>query len=462
MASPRSVRNGKMRDSSDPWRYVMVLNKFLVNFLEAGLIKCFGVLIADMVTQFDSNYKTMAFICSLPATMQSLLCPLVYFMMRLVNMRILTVVGSILCSVPLVCASFVENLFLIGVLMFMTALNDYFPESFIFYTTLSTFGETIGAFCLPVIAERSLEAYGLSGAFLILGGICLNVLPCALTLRPPREYSSVDSHCSDTEKSDVIITSADGPSSSSTDSDSDSHFIDQSKSTNTSNNTSYQENASASRGNMMAKLKSCVYYEEPLYALVSPSFFLMYYFSYSWLLFLIPRAESLGIESSRAVFLASIAGVGGILGKIALLIIMHAQLDLSIMLVTCCTICDITIFINSLSTAYPYQAVMAFIQGVTVFMANAMGGILSKSTITNEKNMPIALTLMGFASGLGILVGDMTSASFFATSQGHIYDVTQSYQVVYNMLGLLLLVVIINLTVFLIFRFRAKKQRGDR
>ncbi|XP_071487379.1 monocarboxylate transporter 5-like [Diadema antillarum] len=369
-------------------------------------------------------------------------------------MRILTVVGSILCSVSLICASLVENLFVLGVLMFMTALNDYFPESFIFYTTLSTFGETIGAFYLPVIAERSLEAYGLSGAFLILGGICLNVVPCALTLRPPRDYSSVDSHCSATEKSDVIITSADGPSSSSADSDSDSDllFLDQLKITDTSNNTSYQENATASRGNMMAKLKSCVYYEEPLYTLVSPSFFLMYYFSYSWLLFLIPRAESLGIESSRAVFLASIAGVGGILGKIALLIITHAQLDLSIMLVTCCSICDITIFINSLSTTYPYQAVMAFIQGVTVFMANSIGGVLSKSTITNEKNMPIALTLMGFTSGLGILVGDMTS--------GHIYDVTQSYQAVYNTLGLLLFVVIINLSVFLILRFRAKKQRA--
>ncbi|XP_072178359.1 monocarboxylate transporter 12-B-like isoform X2 [Diadema setosum] len=421
MASPRSVRTSNVRDSSDPWRYVMVLNKFVVHFLEAGLIKCFGVLIADLVPQFDSNYKTMAFICSLPATLQSLLCPLVYFMMRLVNMRILTVVGSFLCSVPLICASLVENLFLLGVLMFMTglgmcitylafiiALNDYFPESFIFYTTLSTFGETIGAFCLPVIAERSLEAYGLSGAFLILGGICLNIVPCALTLRPPRDYSSVDSHCSATEKSDVIITSADGPSSSSADSDSDSHFIGQSKVTDTSNNT-YEENATTS--NMMAKLKSCVYYKEPLYALVSPSFFLMYYFSYSWLLFLIPRAESLGIESSRAVFLASIAGVGGILGKIALLIITHAQLDLSIMLVTCCSICDITIFINSFSTTYSYQAVMAFIQGVTVFMANSIGGVLSKYTITNEKNMPIAFTLMGFTSGLGILVGDMTSGN---------------------------------------------------
>ena len=55
-------------DSTDPWRFVIVLNKFVLLFLDAGIAKSFGVLIPEMVERFDTDYTTMAFICSLPAT----------------------------------------------------------------------------------------------------------------------------------------------------------------------------------------------------------------------------------------------------------------------------------------------------------------------------------------------------------------------------------------------------------
>ncbi|GBM72796.1 hypothetical protein AVEN_230351-1 [Araneus ventricosus] len=46
-------------------------------------------------------------------------------------------------------------------------------------------GDCFGTFAFPVILEILLEEYGLNGAFLILGGIALNVIPAALLLKTP-------------------------------------------------------------------------------------------------------------------------------------------------------------------------------------------------------------------------------------------------------------------------------------
>ena len=55
-------------DSTDPWRFVIVLSKFFILFVDSGLAKSFGVLIPGMVARYGTNYQTMAFICSLPPT----------------------------------------------------------------------------------------------------------------------------------------------------------------------------------------------------------------------------------------------------------------------------------------------------------------------------------------------------------------------------------------------------------
>ena len=52
----------------------------------------------------------------------------------------------------------------------LVTLNECFGESFVFWNTVANFGSTTGAFVMPVVVERSLEAYGFQGAFLIMGG----------------------------------------------------------------------------------------------------------------------------------------------------------------------------------------------------------------------------------------------------------------------------------------------------
>ena len=56
------------------WGYVIVVSKFVVLFIDAGIAKSFGVLIPTMVERLDSDYATVGLICSMPATLMYLLC----------------------------------------------------------------------------------------------------------------------------------------------------------------------------------------------------------------------------------------------------------------------------------------------------------------------------------------------------------------------------------------------------
>ena len=62
-------------------------------------------------------------------------------------------------------------------------INDFFGESFVFWNSLSNLGIMVGAFTMPPVVERSLKAYGYHGAFLIMGGLALNVVACGATAR---------------------------------------------------------------------------------------------------------------------------------------------------------------------------------------------------------------------------------------------------------------------------------------
>ena len=56
------------------WGYVVLLGRFVVLFMDAGIAKSFGVLIPEMVKRLDEDYATVGLICSLPASLLYLVC----------------------------------------------------------------------------------------------------------------------------------------------------------------------------------------------------------------------------------------------------------------------------------------------------------------------------------------------------------------------------------------------------
>ena len=62
-----------VRNPFSNWRSVIAVSRFFLILLDAGMSKSFGVLIGEMVERFGTDYKTMAFICSISPTFMYLL-----------------------------------------------------------------------------------------------------------------------------------------------------------------------------------------------------------------------------------------------------------------------------------------------------------------------------------------------------------------------------------------------------
>ncbi|XP_071494458.1 monocarboxylate transporter 12-like [Diadema antillarum] len=420
------------RDSTDSWRYIIVLAKFALMFLNAGLAQSFGVLLPEMVARYKTDYKTMAMICSMPATLMYFSAPLAHLLLRVVNARVLAVIGGFLSAVPLMCFPFIESVIplalltsAIGIGMSISAfpllviLNDFFPRSFVFYNTITLFGSTFGAFCLPVIVERSLEAYGQSGAFLILGGICLNAVACGAVVRPPKdlhELKQAPSTKMDLHKSVIERSETSNP-----------------------NTKSAQETKTSCARSFLNRLSSFVHVSEPMFVLVTPVTFLTNYVLYAWMLFLVPQAEWLGIERSHAVFLSWIAGISGVFGRILFIILVRLDWNSTLIFACSCFVCAVSLFLLPITTAYACQAINALILGFIFFILDSAPSAMMKKTVRREENMSMAMASTLLLCGVGALCGDILS--------GHILYATKSYAIVFVSLGVLQITALINLIV---------------
>ncbi|XP_030849183.1 uncharacterized protein LOC588727 [Strongylocentrotus purpuratus] len=173
-----------------------------------------------------------------------------------------------------------------------------------------------------------------------------------------------------------------------------------------------------------------------------PAVFLANYVFYVWLLFLVPHAEGLGIDPSRAVLLSSIAGIAGTVGSIVFLVLLHFNYDTTIIIIFCCLVSAISFFLDTLSSTFVFLAVMAGVQGLALFVVRTISSVMAKLAVRDAQNIPSALSLFFFLEAVGVGAGD--------TISGHIYDVTSSMHTVFISFGIALVVATANLIIFAI------------
>lgn len=69
--------------------------------------------------------------------------------------------------------------------LFQVVVNQYFEKYRATASGIALSGACVGSFVFPFMIEEILETFGLSGGFLILGGIIMHVLPPSLLLKSP-------------------------------------------------------------------------------------------------------------------------------------------------------------------------------------------------------------------------------------------------------------------------------------
>nr|XP_054772010.1 monocarboxylate transporter 12-like [Lytechinus pictus] len=448
-------------DSTDPWKYAILFSKFLLFFIDGGITKSFGVLLPDVVARYNSDFKTVALVLGLPSTMMFFTAPITIFLMKIMTLTTMATIGGLLSALPIICAPWAPSVYILGMMLAVTGLgmaltffpllvsmNRFFSKSFIFANTLTLFGTTCGAFLVPVIIERSLEAYGYAGGFLILGGISLHAVVCGALVRSPRERRRENFNASDSDNAErdslMAVPVSDQSEMELTDRGSASIILQET----VEEFQSEEEKARSSSGNnswcsgdsFLAQVKSFLFLHEPLYIVIAPAMVLQCFVQVGWMLFLVPHAEGAGIDQSNAVFLSSIAGISGIFGRILYLILLHLKRDNTIIFCFACVICASSFFFDFVSSSYIFLAGMASVQGFTVFIFDCLPHAMMKISIQNEENMPRAIATNSFLVGIGFLSGAVLS--------GYIYDVTSSFRVLFVVYGVLLLIITINLIIF--------------
>ncbi|XP_041466541.1 monocarboxylate transporter 5-like [Lytechinus variegatus] len=468
-------RSSKRTSSS--WGYAIVLSKFVVLTIDTGIAKSFGVLIPTMVKRLESDYATVGFICSMPSTLMYVLCPIIIIFLKKMDRRVIAMIGGLICGSCMIACSFFTNIVVVGILLALSgaglsmsymptvlALNEFFPENFVFANSISLYGYTAGSILLPIITERSLVAYGYSGAYVILGSLALNLVACGATLRKaPRDNTTNEGEniAGMTERqngTDGMISPNQcsvfldgGEDDEPTEDEGDKTGLIKTKMLNDRDQGKLPKTGSTWTRSFVESCKqSFGILNESIYLISLPLHFSIYYLTFAWMLFLVPHAEQLGIAPSKAIFLSTIGGIGGIIGRTLMLIIIHKKFQVYTVYTATGVVCTTSFLLDFIGSSYGVRAVLAFVQGYSFFIEDCIPGNLYKDAICNDANFGASIALSSFLGGLG--------ATAAGTFSGYLYDVTHSFTKVFIINGCIHACVVCNLAFVAILI----KRRNDR
>ncbi|XP_041480288.1 monocarboxylate transporter 12-like isoform X2 [Lytechinus variegatus] len=389
--------------------------------------------------------------------------------------------GGLMCGLSLITCAFFKTTVTVGVCLALSgvglamanmpsvlAVNDHFREEFVFWSTVASYGYAAGSMLLPIVIERSLQAYGYEGAFLILGGIALHLVVCGATIRRKGDTNTNQGNSRDKVKKRHVNGYQERLSSEGTDvvhrrnqgcekevltwtrmeeeqqvgeqedDICEETFLDKRRLIHTESHCKRNPETAPSDSPGV----TCGLLKERIFLISIPIPFLLCYVIYAWMLFLVPHAEHLGIPPSTAIYLSTIGGIAGILGRTLFIILIRKGFsDLNIYIVVG-LICTGSFLLDFVGSAYPVRAILAFFQGFSFFIEESVYSSLSKVAIFDENNFAMALATLNVVGGLGV-----TSAGLFT---GYMYDVTQSFTTVFIIMGVIHGIAVINLLIVVI------------
>ena len=310
----------------------------------------------------------------------------------------------------------------------MIALNDFFREKFVLVHTITLYGYTTGSMLLPIVMERSFEAYGYVGAFIILGGIAFNLVACGATIHKAPINAATNGGNSYNEVNEKQKCLFEGESSKQTESfryheeeeeedeekqeeeeeeDGEKSVLEERRLIrNERRNINKQETSPIARSSWTSSVfqtgkRSCGLLNEPLFLFTIPIQFLFMFSMYAWMLFLVPHAEHLGIPPSKAIFLSTIGGIGGIIGRTIFIILAGKGINVYVVCIATGLIGTASFLLDFISSAYAVRATLAFVQGFSFFIEDAITASLFKDAVFDDRNFNKAVSLSFFAQGLG-------------------------------------------------------------
>eukprot|EP00057_Strongylocentrotus_purpuratus_P011134 XP_011665608.1 PREDICTED: monocarboxylate transporter 7-like [Strongylocentrotus purpuratus] len=431
--------------------------------------------------------------------------------------------GGVISAVCLVSCGFISNITGLGITLALTGIgrcfvylpislliNQYFKENFVLMNTIGSYGSITGVIFLPVITERSLEAYGYCGVFMILGAIMFHNVAGAAAIRKPvfsvkdnttgqsgsdQDPSEDDGEENGIEGGDQMTTLKDESRNDMVQAQAESRFHTKENSENTDTQNAAIEviaflisdedagilnddnnckehvpllksafdhpgevddlpNAPRSGQNVRTSFISrCKLFmtKETLFLMCLPATYFRAYSFESWALYLVPHAEQIGITPSRAVFLSSIGGISGIIGRAIAVILLVKKVHMLKIYIIAGFITTLSFFLDFVGESFMIRSVWAFFQGLCFFVLDTADPTFLKLTLVDESNFSFGLGLVMLMKGSGNVSAGLIT--------GALLDVIQSYTIVFMMIGIPVFFFTINVVVISVLlnrRFKSK------
>ncbi|XP_071490432.1 monocarboxylate transporter 3-like [Diadema antillarum] len=420
-----SQSNGQGSVPREGWRYVVLLAKFGNHLLQLGVMKSLGVLIPSLVVQLDSTYSTVGLLLSLHQTMYYMACPLAQMLISRYDVRCVSILGGLGTALPIISASFTKATTLLGVFFFMSGVSSsllgqastvlmrkHFGEHFGTANFISMMGSLVGGMLVPLLGAKLLDAFGLFGAFLRLGGLFLNCVPIGASLRPPRK-TRVTRQPETHALSDYHDENCD-----TLDGNSRRHFA-----------TNKEKGSPAKRSFWMTLLLGLKLFRKEQYFTLFflPCQMLCDIVFTGWVLFMVSYAISVGIDERFAVFLPVAAATGGLVSRVMLAFIMRFRSQWSPGIYALYAgLTGVTLLFYQLNSTLSHLLVCSFFGGFGMYGA-ACAFYVCISVIVTDNHFPGIIALSYFFSGIAAATAGVVT--------GYIYDVIKSFRIIFNIFG---------------------------
>ncbi|XP_038050839.1 monocarboxylate transporter 12-like [Patiria miniata] len=430
-ASTLRTRHGAEAEPGDSreggWGVVVVIAAHMSMAIQVGLLRSWGVVYLSWKEDFETNDKETSAVQSIMSSVMSFSGLPAGVLTQRFGCRITGMIGGGLSSIGLLCSCWVTDIHQFYITAFFTGVGIgicynstivvvalYFKRKYKIANAVACSGLGTGIMAVPPIVQLLLESYGWRGAFLVASAIAANSIALSACYRPNHYMNNNKKSCREHDGLEHEPTREvnKGIHNNKTD------FVTLNpKSSNSI--VKYIHRLSVTLGFQLF-LKS---YRLTLQSAIQLQYCLVYV---GFVLYLVPRAQSVGVAPSTAAMLLSIFGIGSLLGRLGGGLLVSWRISAEHVSTISLVLAGMSVLLLNFESYYIF-AIAAFLHGFASGVFFSIVVVLSRSFIGVRK-LAIGVGISQIWVGIGSVTGPILA--------GWILDTTgESYQTFFYVAG---------------------------